>query len=138
MSSIDDIFRELRRMYKPEFDGTGAGLESPTSSDIRRWSNELGVKPIAVYDTIALLLAEGFHRRELTFEFCDAVMNDVFSVAVAAIDEWGEWKETFWSVYLAFDEGEYCHNQNHAEDPVETYTRPMIAEIVAKHGQEMR
>jgi hypothetical protein len=31
---------------------------------------------------------------------------------------------------LAFDEGEYYHNNNRDEDPIEVYTRPMIARIV--------
>ena len=33
----------------------------------------------------------------------------------------------FWQVYLAFDEGEYYHGDNRDEDPVEAYTRPLVA-----------
>jgi hypothetical protein len=38
--------------------------------------------------------------------------------------------EFFWQVYLAFDEGEYYHDDNREEDPVEVYTRPMITQII--------
>ncbi len=36
----------------------------------------------------------------------------------------------FLAVYLAFDEGEYYHDANRDEDPIETYTRPAIARIL--------
>jgi hypothetical protein len=36
----------------------------------------------------------------------------------------------FWSVFLAFDNGEYYHDNNREEDPEEVYTRPMIEQIL--------
>jgi hypothetical protein len=38
--------------------------------------------------------------------------------------------ELFWDVYLAFDAGEYYHDNDRSIDPVEAFTRPRIAEIV--------
>ena len=73
------------------------------------------------------LLARGFHNSELSFEFCDAVVNDIHGVITSA----NEIRPTlFWDVYLAFDEGEYYHNDKRDEDPSEAYTRPMIARIL--------
>jgi hypothetical protein len=80
-----------------------------------------------LYDQIALFLAKGFHASELTFAFCDAVINDLFGV-ITATDE--HRPEFFWAVYLAFDEGEYYHGSNRDEDPVEVYTRPMISRVL--------
>jgi hypothetical protein len=80
-----------------------------------------------LYDQIAIRLAYGFHASEMTFAFCDAVVNDLHGVIISA-DELRP--ELFWAVYLAFDEGEYYHGNNRDEDPVEVYTRPMIARIV--------
>jgi hypothetical protein len=43
--------------------------------------------------------------------------------------------DLFWSVFLAFDEGEYGHREDRTgDDPIAKYTRPMIAQIVTKYG----
>ena len=44
--------------------------------------------------------------------------------------------ELFWSVYLAFDEGEYYHNGNRDQDPVAVYTVPMINEIITAYRKQ--
>ncbi len=47
----------------------------------------------------------------------------------------GETPALFWDVFNAFDEGEYYHDIDHKEDPVETYTRPLIAEIIKNYAE---
>jgi hypothetical protein len=47
----------------------------------------------------------------------------------------GPKSQIFWEVYSAFDEGEYYHGNNRDEDPVEVYTRPMIARLVEVLGR---
>ena len=74
-----------------------------------------------------MFLAVGFDASELSFAFCDAVVNDLFGPYT---DTAQPKSELFWDVYLAFDEGEFYHGNNRDEDPVETYTRPMIARIL--------
>jgi hypothetical protein len=128
--TIERILSELQTAHKTG--DKGDALLTPW--EIGRWSDGLQVKPVALYDLLALRLAVGFHRGELAFEFCDKVMNDLYHVAISSMDEWGDWQKLFWSVYTAFDEGEYHHDNDRAEDPVEKYTRPMIADIVAEHG----
>ena len=54
-------------------------------------------------------------------------MNDVHGV-ISSADEIRP--ALFWEVYLAFDEGEYYHNDKRDEDPPEVSTRPMIARIL--------
>ena len=80
-----------------------------------------------MFDEIAKCLAQDFHTSELSFEFCDAVVNDLFGPVTNTS---GPKPEVFWDVYSAFDEGEYYHGNNRDEDPVETYTRTMIDLIV--------
>ncbi len=85
-----------------------------------------GLSRSQVFEEIARFLALGFNDSELSFSFCDAIVNDLFGPYT---DTAKPKSELFWEVYLAFDEGEYFHDNNREEDPVEVYTRPMIARI---------
>ena len=121
---------ELRSLYEiqvqqPDFKGS----VRLTEDDLQRWRVLLTVSRSELYDEIALHLARGFYNSELTFAFCDAVMNGIHGIITNA-DE--ERPERFWEIYLAFDEGEYYHGNNRQEDPVEAYTRPMIARILGQ------
>lgn len=55
------------------------------------------------------------------------VVNDLASPVTNTS---GPKPQIFWEVYSAFDEGEYYHGNNRDEDPVEVYTRPMIARVI--------
>jgi hypothetical protein len=99
-----------------------------TKDDMERWSTLTGAPRSALCDQIAIYLARGFHNSELTFEFCDAIVNDIFGI-VTSVE--GDWSDLFYQVYCAFDEGEYEHRGRPDEDPVEVYTRPYITQIVA-------
>jgi len=74
-------------------------------------------------------LALGFHKGQLSFWFCDAIAIDVIGFVYDDFATQGEdsWPTFFNQVYLAFDAGEVGRT---GEDPVEKYTRPMIAKIV--------
>jgi hypothetical protein len=123
-----DIISELRTFY---IDGVPyLDLDRHlTEADVFRWSTESGWSRRQLFDEIAKSLALGFHTSELSFEFCDAVVNDLVGPVT---DTSGPKPEVFWDVYSAFDEGEYYHGNNRDEDPVERYTRPMIDRIVKK------
>jgi hypothetical protein len=54
-------------------------------------------------------------------------MTDLFSPVTNTS---GPGPQIFWDVHSAFDEGEYYHGNNRDEDPVEVYTRPMIARVI--------
>ena len=73
-------------------------------------------------------LARGFHASELDFTFCDAVINDLFGRVMTPAREPAP--SLFWQVYLAFDAGEFYRPNKRDENPVEVYTRPLIAKIV--------
>ncbi len=125
MHSFDAVVADLFRLYGP----TGEGL---TEQDVSRWSELIETDRGTLYDQIALFLARGFHIGELPFDFCDRIVNDIHGVITFA-DECRP--EIYWETYLAFDEGEYYHNNNREEDPVDCYTKPQIARIVAKHKE---
>ena len=80
-------------------------------------------------DEIAANLVRSFHHRALSFEFCDGIVNDLFGVL---LDEHGELPTLFWRTYLAFDAGEWVRPKKPDEDPVEAYTRLLVAEIIAE------
>ncbi len=103
-----------------------------TETDALRWSAARGLSRRQLFDEIAKCLALGFYSSELSFEFCDAVVNDL---AGPVTNTDGPKPERFWDVYSAFDEGEYYHGNNRDEDPVETYTRPMIDRIVKESSR---
>jgi hypothetical protein len=130
--SFDVVLNDLRAIYQAPSGVPHSGSIHLAEDDIRRWIALMGEPRSVLYDRIAIYLARGFHSSELPFAFCDAVVNDISGVITSA-DE--NRPELFWEVYLAFDEGEYYHNNKRDEDPVEVYTRPRIARIVATLNQ---
>lgn len=130
---VRDIMIELKTLYKDQLGYPHPRVPGLTEADIQRWSALLLEPRSTLYDQIAMNLAQGFYASEMTFAFCDAVVNDLHGL-ITTNDELRP--ALFWSIYLAFDEGEYYHKNNRDEDPVEVYTRPMIASIVAA-GQNL-
>jgi hypothetical protein len=127
---FDTITAELKDTYRAELeDSELAPSEGLSEQDIRRWTTLLHVSRATLYDEIALFLARGFHEGALPYLFCDNIINDIHVVIIHA-DE--DRPNLFWNVYLAFDSGEYHRPGD--EDPVETYTRPQIAKIVATNA----
>lgn len=127
MMNFAEVASELRGLYNDQLRYPLCRVPGLCEADVQRWSRALGVSRSALYDQIALHLARGFYASELTYELCDFVMTDLSGVITTA-DEHNP--EFFWQVYLAFDEGEYYHDDNREEDPVEVYTRPMITQII--------
>jgi hypothetical protein len=114
-----DIIDELKTFYKVgvEYHSLDRRL---AEADVARWSKLCGLSRPQLFDQIAMRLALGYNASELSFEFCDMVVND-FAGPVS--DTSGPRPPIFWEVYSAFDEGEYYHGCNRDEDPVEVYTR---------------
>jgi hypothetical protein len=125
-----DIIDDLKAIYKDcvEYRSHDRHL---SEADVQRWSNVCGWSRSQLFDEIAIRLAVGYNTSELSFEFCDMVVNDL---AGPVTDTSGPGPQIFWEVYSAFDEGEYCHGNNRDENPVEVYTRPKIARVVEVYG----
>ena len=119
---------ELRRIYQEQTSQPSfRGVVRLKDADVQQWADRVGVSRPDFYNELAIRLARGFASSELTFEFCDAVLNGIHDVIGNAGEER---PELFWRIYVAFDEGEYYHDNNRQEDPAEAYTRPMIADIL--------
>lgn len=126
-TSFGLVLNDLTAIYQPPSDIALSGGGNLAEEDVRRWAEATGEPPSVLYDRIATYLARGFHSSELPYTFCHAVLNGIFGV-ISSADE--PRPRFFWEVYLAFDEAEY-HRNRHNEDPVQLYTRPRIARIVA-------
>jgi hypothetical protein len=132
--SLNDILGELKSAFAVDPEGRlpqNAGYWASRERDIARWVAASALPRSVLYDRLALALASGFDRRELSFEFCDWVVNQFHAAITLANEDRPDW---FWRVFLAFDAGEYYHDPARAEDPVETYTRPQIADIIRDFG----
>jgi hypothetical protein len=79
-------------------------------------------------DQIGLALALGFETGDLSYQFCDDLVNHLFALHCdSALGP----DSLFWRVFGAFDEGEFRHAGDEASvDPVDKYTRPFLNAIV--------
>jgi hypothetical protein len=82
-----------------------------------------GIEVSDLCNRVALIVAERFQGGVLSYEDGDGVMNAFFALIVE-----NQTVEPAWSIYLAFDEGEYDHADS--TDPVESFTRPQIRKIL--------
>jgi hypothetical protein len=126
--TIDDIVSRLLSAYIPGGWRTVQQLLI-TNRDVGEWSEKAGLSRGAFYDAMALRLALGFQNDAFEFGFCDQVVNDLRAVISVQIEDR---PKLFWDVFLAFDAGEFYPIDDRSIDPVETFTRPRIAEIVRK------
>jgi hypothetical protein len=129
-TTADDIIAALEASYTPGLSWTERQLLL-TDSDVEEWSGRVGLPCSVLYDALALRLALGFNNNAHDFGFCDQVVNELHAVITRRNEDR---PELFWSVFLAFDAGEYYHDGDRSIDPVEAYTRPQVAQIVQRHA----
>jgi hypothetical protein len=100
-----------------------------TEADLANWSAQSTLARNKLLNAVALELALGFNENALDFDFCDRVVNEL----LGAMNLQEEEPTLFWSVFLAFDAGEFYRDNDQGIHPVDRYTRPQIAEIVRGH-----
>lgn len=123
--TVDELLAELHVKFP---DGaTWRERDILTNFDILKWTASAGMPRQDLYDQLAIELARGFHSSALSFEFCDAVVNEIHSIIIFRNEQRPHF---FWEIYLAFDSGEYYHEGNRGEHPAEAYTRPQIERIL--------
>ena len=86
-----------------------------------------GIELADLYNRIALIVAERFNDGTLSYADGDGVMNAIFGMMIDGKTPM-ESIQPAWSIYLAFDEGEYYHGGS--TDPVESFTRPQLRNIL--------
>ena len=106
------------------------GGELPSVESICR-ANQ--ISPKEFYNTAALEIARRFDCGHMSNEEADSAINVIWGMIIEDASYKGsgcEPPELAYSIYDAFDAGEYNHGDGH--DPVEKYTRPAIKRILSK------
>ena len=119
--SLDDIIRKT--------------VDEPfQTADVDRLCAEHGLSLEELCDAISRQVARGYADGQLSFSVCDGVMNHLYSYMLLQHDRVPP--HFSYSVFLAFDEGEYYHSDDPAgSSPEDLYTKPQIAEILAADAQ---
>jgi hypothetical protein len=77
-------------------------------------------------NAIALIIAKRFNDSSMTYDDADGVANALSGLMIAHVTEETDASlpEPAWTIYLAFDAGEY--DRGDGSDPVELFTRPLV------------
>ena len=101
--------------------------------DLDRWSKQLDASWLEVLNMIGAELAKRYHAGVVSWNFGDSLVNDLWGEMIHKLahskEDW--WPDLFDSVYLAFDSGEFQREKDGDACPIDLYTNPEIARIVA-------
>ena len=104
---------------------------SVTLDLVKDTASELNCSIDDIFNNVAIQIAIRFQSGKLSYEDADFAINDVWSVMVDYIYE-GVHSVMLpypaYSIYDAFDQGEYDHNDGC--NPVDKYTRPLLVEAL--------
>jgi hypothetical protein len=83
-----------------------------------------------VCNTIALAIAKRFNDSDMTYDDADGVANALSGLMIAHVTREPEASlpEPAWTIYLAFDAGEY--DRGDGADPVEKFTKPLVRDAL--------
>jgi hypothetical protein len=85
-----------------------------------------------VFNNVALKIAINFQDRVLNFDDADFAINELWSVMVdyTFLEEFsGGLPHPAYSIYDAFDQGEYDHKDG--KDPIEYHTKRLLKEALS-------
>ena len=100
-------------------------------SEVDIFCEKLKIDRASFFNECSIYIAKKFQLRTLTYAEADAAINSVSSLMTADASQQGDgfiFAEPAFSIYLAFDRGEYSLKGD--IDPVEQYTRPLIFKIL--------
>lgn len=83
-------------------------------------------------NALSLTIARRFDQSLMSYEDADAAMNAIWKTMidyVTRIEAGSEIWEPTYSIYCAFDAGEYDHGD--IQDPVEQFTKPAVKAILS-------
>ena len=107
-----------------------AEIDGLTLSDLVPTCERFGVSPHDVLNELSVAVAQGYLQGFLLYDFCDGVMNGIIK-AVIEMGMTNDMPEPAFSLYKAFDQGEWCRSNDPPEtDPSEKYTKPVVEEIM--------
>ncbi|MEM7213769.1 MAG: hypothetical protein AAF479_18140 [Pseudomonadota bacterium] len=99
-----------------------------TAEDVHRWSDDQVRDKF--YEEASLEIARRFHYGWLDYGICDAIMNDLWWLAIYG-DEAVSAPPLFLQVFEAFDAGEFYRSSEQTDDPVDQFTRPKISKLLS-------
>lgn len=101
-----------------------------TLSDLVPICERFGIEPHEVLNELAVAIAEDYLQGSLLYDFCDGVMNGIIN-AMVEVGMTNDMPQPAFSLYQAFDQGEWFRSKDPAEtDPSEKYTKPIVEEIM--------
>lgn len=105
-------------------------IESDACQDLNRLYDGMQIDRCALFNQVAMAVARLFIEGRRDFHYGDAVMNTLFSDMVD-LSLHADMPEPAFSIYLAFDAGEYRHpGDGQDELPWEKWTRPALERIL--------
>jgi hypothetical protein len=103
-------------------------------NEIKSYCERSGSQITDCINQLSLYIAKNYADGVLEYEFCDSVMNLLYGhmtddFVLKTCDN--TLPEPAFSIYLAFDAGEYYHQgDDKSLDPVKKYTDPQIKEVL--------
>ncbi len=124
---IEAIFTEIVSRYEDD------AILFADAAEIDRWGAKLGVDWLKSLDVISAELAKRYQSGLVSYEIGDAIANDLWGALIMRSGQVSndDWPTLCQNVYFAFDAGEYRRKEDGDADPVELYTNPAIAKIIA-------
>lgn len=109
--------------------------EEPSAADIMAFCEAFTVTPERFCNLFAKAVAIDFLAGQTDFDQGDQAMNFLFVFMTNPLyqSQHGTLPEPAWSIYLAFDRGEYLHPEHDqpSDIPSEKYTRPELVKLLA-------
>ena len=100
--------------------------------DVRAYCRAMTLASSDFYNILSWAIAERFDGQLMSFKDADYAMNEIYAIMTSDIfapHGISKYPEPAYSIFLAFDEGEYFHGGQ--SDPVESFTRPLVKKILA-------
>ena len=104
--------------------------EDASLLDFEHLSSKIKIDMDTVFNEVAVLIAHQFLKNELDFENADYAINTVWLAMCdyMAKDQKNLLSEPAYSIYCAFDDGEFTHSDG--LEPIEAYTKPELIKIL--------
>lgn len=107
--------------------------DSEVSSDYKECAKVIGISLDEVFNELSIYIARSFLNGIFSYDDADFAMNAVWSAMLGYVMEKDiHVLEPCYSIYCAFDEGEYDHRDG--SDPVEKYTKPLLKQILEQNA----
>lgn len=115
-------------------------IELIALSDIARWTGKAfnpQTPDTEFLNELSLELARQYSARRITYELADAAMNDLFRILLHEYETEDRLMKASicFSVFEAFDAGEYHRRADKSDNPVAEHTDPEIEKILKSVGQ---